>query len=342
MAEVTYLLGAGASANRIPIVKNIDESLKRVIIDFQQLRNLNPIDGHSDIYLSDQDSVNNIPRILADLEWMRDNNEAHSSIDTFAKKLFLTRDTDLGRLKLVLSFYLTYLQIINKPDKRYDNFWASILKINKLLPKKIKILSWNYDFQLEQSYINMTGLQNLSSAQQWLNFLNHERGTGFFEDEGFGIVKLNGSAKIKYPDLNHKLYFFDGDYNSNKRSDLQQLINRYVRARDLLENTSLISFAWETNVQAIKTTLTDFLAKTEVLAVIGYSFPFFNREIDIELFKLMKNLQKIYIQDTDPKGIKERIAEIIDIETTSDEFIIDKAILNYNVDQFVFPKELEI
>jgi hypothetical protein len=36
---------------------------------------------------------------------------------------------------------------------------------------------------------------------------------------------------------------------------------------------------------------------TEQVVVIGYSFPFFNRQTDREIFGSMANLTKIYVQD---------------------------------------------
>ncbi len=336
MAEVTYLIGAGASANVIPVVAGIGDSIKIVIEDFYQLLNRNPIKEHPDIQLTDTKNQYHIQRIIADLKWLETNNAMHSSIDTFAKKLYLTGSLELNKLKLILSFYFTYLQIKNHPDKRYDNFWASVLKFNGFLPKKVKILSWNYDFQLEQSYMNMSKSDNINAAQQWLEILNYNQDSHTYEDHGFGIVKLNGSAKINHPIIGNNLYMFDGSQSSTTSDTLQQLIDRYIKINGEIGVASKLSFAWETNTRHLKNTLSPFLAKTEVVAIIGYSFPFFNREIDIELFGMMEKLRLIYIQDMDPEGIQERLIEIFE-DNDMPQFKLVK-----NVGQFVFPKELEI
>src|SRR5205085_5957769 len=98
----------------------------------------------------------------------------HPSIDTFAKKLFLTNDEyNLRQLKLILSVYFLYEQsheaekdnffqyhekvrYSNLPvDPRYDFFMAALLKPSKprpVLPDNLYIVSWNYDSQLEMAY----------------------------------------------------------------------------------------------------------------------------------------------------------------------------------------------
>jgi hypothetical protein len=78
----------------------------------------------------------------------------------------------------------------------------------------------------------------------------------------------------------------------------------------------LISFAWEDEDSSNKnifinqriTIAREIAAKTEILVVVGYSFPFFNRKIDQEIFKSMKDtLQKIYFQDPVNDGNQLRI-----------------------------------
>jgi hypothetical protein len=52
---------------------------------------------------------------------------------------------------------------------------------------------------------------------------------------------------------------------------------------------------------------------TDVLIVIGYSFPFFNRKIDKILLEGMPDLSAIYVQDpTNSESIEERIKSILD------------------------------
>ncbi|MCH7733369.1 MAG: hypothetical protein IIB44_12830, partial [Candidatus Marinimicrobia bacterium] len=58
-----------------------------------------------------------------------------------------------------------------------------------------------------------------------------------------------------------------------------------------------IKFAWEdsTNTQLKSVGLTQ-LSEVFVIVVIGYSFPYFNREIDKLIFKQLNNVDRIYLQ----------------------------------------------
>ena len=72
------------------------------------------------------------------------------------------------------------------------------------------------------------------------------------------------------------------------------------------QKTSPISFAWEDEIKEYETVfikerkrhLQNIARRTDILVVIGYSFPFFNRKIDKLIFEsLMDSLERIYIQD---------------------------------------------
>ena len=45
--------------------------------------------------------------------------------------------------------------------------------------------------------------------------------------------------------------------------------------------------------------------------VIGYSFPYFNREIDRAIFAEMPNLKTIYIQDPSPDAVEPSLRAIL-------------------------------
>jgi hypothetical protein len=68
--------------------------------------------------------------------------------------------------------------------------------------------------------------------------------------------------------------------------------------------------------------------------VIGYSFPFFNREVDRRLIGEMPLLRKIYIQDKDTEAIAQRIKAFRN-DYSNIEFVHFK-----NYSQFVLPNEL--
>lgn len=74
-----------------------------------------------------------------------------------------------------------------------------------------------------------------------------------------------------------------------------------------------LSFAWEysPNNEKLKTILAKNVEDTEIVVVIGYSFPFFNREMDRYIFSKMGKLKKVYIQDINPEAVKQSIQAVL-------------------------------
>ena len=52
-------------------------------------------------------------------------------------------------------------------------------------------------------------------------------------------------------------------------------------------------------------------ADTESIVVIGYSFPYFNREIDRTIFAGIPNLKTIYIQDPNPDAVEPSLRAVL-------------------------------
>ena len=94
-----------------------------------------------------------------------------------------------------------------------------------------------------------------------------------------------------------------------------------------------LSFAWEPHNDILETAkiLSDF---TEILIVIGYSFPFFNCQIDRDILRAMRQLKKVYIQDINPTAAMERFQAILP------DFPKENIIPITSVDQFYLPHEL--
>ena len=75
--------------------------------------------------------------------------------------------------------------------------------------------------------------------------------------------------------------------------------------------SKLLSFAWEKQNEdgsiadnAILNKAIEVASQTQILVVIGYSFPIFNNLIDKKLFEKMSLLRKIYIQSPNANEIK--------------------------------------
>ncbi len=73
-----------------------------------------------------------------------------------------------------------------------------------------------------------------------------------------------------------------------------------------------INFSWEMNENYFNKKIFNVTSNVKAVIVIGYSFPFFNREVDKKIFDRLGDMENIYVQtpyDSFP-GIKERIKTI--------------------------------
>lgn len=234
----------------------------------------------------------------------------HATIDTFARKLYLIGDEQTFiKLKTVLCVFFLWEQLIHKPDNRYDTFLANVLEAKTLaLPKEISIISWNYDSQIEIAYCSYRRNPGLSIFEKniegdWPNLPSCGR-----------IFKVNGSATF----MDRSVIPF---IMEEKELLLALQLIRYF-SFSLSDTSSLgfhmsthLSFAWEDSINqknmmdSIGATVED----TQEVVVIGYSFPYFNREIDRHIFKMMPHLNKVYIQDINPSAVIQSIEAVLPI-----------------------------
>lgn len=333
MAIVAYLLGAGASANCIPVVNGMAEDMDELV---KQLDGYYPAGmNSSNNEFTERENFTKIFQILKNLNSIC---LSHFSIDTYAKKLYLTSNSQFERLKLDLSLYFTLKQIVTLPDKRYDNFFSSVLATKRKLPSNIKIISWNYDFQVEKSFFEFNNNLDLDSCQLVLgvNCPKNHRDYDDFKGK-FNVLKLNGSAKIKT--TSHDGFLVSMIDRTVKRQ-VHDVVNKYLGILEKgVEYKCELKFAWENeNYESLFKKAEQDLSSIEVLVIIGYSFPFFNREVDKELFAKMSRLKKIYIQDMNPENIKETMDEFVKFNIQS--FNTIEVVYKRNLAQFVFPKEL--
>ena len=381
--NITYLLGAGASANALPIINEIDsklEDFKNIIKDFIKEKQRNPITNN--LHTAAHDLFGNI-------SWLIENTKNHLTIDAFARKLFAknTSHDDLRRLKRVLSTYFLFEQIKNNqneklridengiqqikqtPDKRYDGLISSLISDqinNNELAGNVKIISWNYDSQFEQAYKDFWDFEYLYQTHKPLQIIPGkwliEKGDSQEVDlSKFSLIHLNGIAGFKSIVQKNSITLIDKykDANTNSELFLNDLISYFDEISNIedfsptnQEATLFFNYAWESKVNnhefqsplvqsAIKNA--EKIAElTDILVVIGYSFPLFNRTLDNLLISKMSRLTKIYIQDKKPTIIKdtmqnafERLQEPFHKDKWSVEFV-----LSDTLNQFVLPYEI--
>jgi hypothetical protein len=270
------------------------------------------------------------------LAWLQEASRGHATVDTFAKKLFLTqREDDYNRLKRTLSAYFMLEQLLVKVDKRYDAFLAAILGNDaKDLPQNIRILSWNYDIQLELSYSEYLQKNDLNEIEKSLLLFNKTIDINRYQlGNGFRIIKLNGSA-LMFDSVSRTIidpFFFNKPFSAES-------IGQIATITQSKGNDCSLSFAWENAgdffIDKVKKNIED----AETLVVIGYSFPYFNRTMDKILFQSMPGLKKIYLQDIDPDTIEQSVANLqTDSHTKVNKTKIEK---KYHTQQFYLPPEL--
>lgn len=295
--NITYLIGAGASCNSMPLVNNMN---KRIDCLFHLLNTGNQTSDNSIIKNETYIIYHELISILNDAK-------RHKTLDTYAKKLWLTKQTGkLHKLKVLLDLYFTFEQDISKKvykntqsqfvncekdslwrnigevkDYRYDVFMATLLSKELTLPTNINIVSWNYDNQIELGYSEFLLENNLELINKNLRIAPLTELPN--ESEIYSIVKLNGQVNL--------------NMKSRNENDLLDKLN-FIIKNGINEYPVSISFAWESSeLQESRINLAKkMFYETFELIIIGYSFPYFNRAIDKELFSNFNNLESIKVQ----------------------------------------------
>jgi len=272
--KITYILGAGASCNALPLNSN----LIKQISDFITIGKNHPVSEINQIYLKIfEDKFNPIIELAS----------RESSIDTLAK---VKMNSEIYySIKNLLWIYFSAVAGRGKLDKRYKNL---LIKLNAGSSKTFRIkenfnfITWNYDLQLEEA---LAEIENVSIS----NIPNK-----FYSYPG---IEFTSSNKLI------------GKINSEFHSLLRLVIqNFYTNISENRHNINSISFAFEENnfsKQALYHSKM-IAADTTHLVVIGYSFPDFNREIDRHILNKMEKLEYICIQNKEANKLLNKIAEI--------------------------------
>ena len=354
MPNIVYLLGAGASARALPVISDMNSRMEKFLNHFIPF-----------LVRQEYGNTRDFSQLRSKFCDLLESAKKHSTIDTYAKKLFLQKNIDdLQLLKFFISTYLIYEQTLIVPpkaekfrndenlywegegvlDSRYDSFLAAALYQYKdmlLLNQKISILSWNYDYQLELSYKDFSDC-TLNASRERLKFFNDLPSATPYECK---VVKLNGTADLvetrSQGKINGSTSLFPVSTDQSRYSSIYKalMISDSILNGGNQESFSNIKFAWETEqdgdnsrkIEAAKY----IVQNASVLVIIGYSFPVFNRVIDKEIFS-NNQFQRIYFQclEHESEGIRSRIVNTLQIPTSVN--------LNYinDLSQFYLPYEL--
>lgn len=295
----------------------------------------------------DSDPVQNIEpinRILFDIGKFARKGIQYGTIDTYAKKLFLSDnyENQLDRLKIAVSLFFTIWESMSNDhglkdnyeniDQRYISLLASILEKTPTrtprIKRNIKFITWNYDLQFERAFKSfcMSHL-DWSYVSDYLKFRISNNLSHFLD-----ICHLNG----------YNGFYYTGNQNNDFSKEVDT-IDRNLEGKDVmsileelefciesesrgkLSFNNHINFAWENNLlsEYTRKQALSILEKTDTLIIVGYSFPTFNKDIDRQLFgKLEGRKTRIFYQD--PNASEEYISILTSKCDTSIECIKDR------------------
>lgn len=317
MKNITFLLGAGASYYACPIWKEQGEKMVELATKYLNKSNIN--------FNEPPRGLNEIEKLLWDIGYFGEKALKYGTIDTYAKKLYLNQSPELSRLKLVVSVFFTIWHLTNDKDlkkrssgafdeidKRFITLLAALVERKDgsgiMLNSNVRFVTWNYDLQLEFAYKSFLHdnaswdyvSQNLSfritDQRQPLQICHLNGYHGFYVTEG---------AEINFIDV-------------SKSNDVNKILESigYVstsQERRQLQISNHINYAWENNHLAnyARSEGKRIFSETDILIIIGYSFPNFNKEIDKALFGQLKGrITTIYYQD--PNASETFITQLVD------------------------------
>lgn len=339
MKNITYLLGAGASCHACPILQEQGEKMVQLALNLPQ--------GKQDFSKSKPSGLTEKEGILWDIGYFGKKALEFGTVDTYARKLFLNKGLKykLEDLKLAVSTFFTIWQLIDDStlktlndepykeiDIRYITLLAAILekseKVNPTIKKNINIVTWNYDLQLEFAYkafcedtllwrdIKETlAYRSDSSAELQVCHLNGYHGHYFVKNKE--MVILDSTDKKDINGILEGIGFLSGSQNEGS-----------------IDITTHINYAWENSplAEKIRKRAIEIFDKTDILVIIGYSFPNFNKDIDKLLFEKLKG-RKTTIYYQDPNASDTFLKQLINPNEV--EIICEKK----KLDHFILPYE---
>ncbi|WP_422080107.1 hypothetical protein [Ulvibacterium sp.] len=289
--KITYYLGAGASYNALPIWSEQGSSM--IVVAKRVLDRINSSNLQRNNRLKALYQNETLINFAKKLEKYGELAIEYGSIDIYARRLHLLDDKpQLNELKYCLSVYFDlwekYLHLgqnINKTsffsqiDKRYYSLLSVLLEKNESRPKLndlVSFITWNYDLQVEMAYSSF--LQNKKNKLEDIN-----SGLSFLpqldSDKTLDVIHLNGFRGVFKHEK--KIYpIVEDDSADNIEEYLLQLLENYSQfKRPNPDYTECIKYAWEADSNSIEMAK-KVMSETDILIIIGYSFPSFNRRLD--------------------------------------------------------------
>ena len=342
--KVTYFLGAGASFQALPIWKEQGKSMINVATAiFSHVRNMIGLPTPNPKLYNNEIILEFSKRLMAFGELAQE----YGSIDIYARRLYLLGDTDeLNELKKCLSVYFDIWEnfiykeseipnakeriYYQRIDKRYFSLLSVILEkttSNPELNKNVSFITWNYDLQLEMAYESFLkkSTSSIKEINHNIKFMEID-----YDEKRREVFHLNGFRGVFY---NEDIHY--ETVEKDKFDSIQDYLLRFLENFEQFKNqdyTNCIKYAWESDSDIIGPAKAA-MAETNILVIIGYSFPAFNRKIDTELIKEFEKgtgYKKVIYQD--PYANQDIINSLF-----SDTSIVE--LQKENTSQFYIPQE---
>lgn len=311
--ELTYILGAGASFESMPVVKSFPYRFE----EFSQY--VTSLRGIPHIFINNRDFITTLENKAKELSRQF---KTHQSFDTYFKKLFHTEQTaEIFISKKVLNLYFLWEHISetrDKPqnyseavfwkksiiDKRYDALIAGLLKPiggKKETYCPVNFITWNYDLNLFLSLKNY--FYPHETLGKFLEYIRKEGQENIWEiGRQIKVINMNG-------------YFYSSSLSNEKSLPiinqetfnllLKKSTDQHFSINFTDSDSELIKFAWESNL-GVGEKARDMIKESKNVVVVGYTFPLYNRLIDLSYLNLdnFSNCS-LAIQDPNAENLKQ-------------------------------------
>lgn len=354
--KVVYWLGAGASAKALPVVGEMPTAFR-----MQAERITQAMADDLKSKLPEDALLSYVSYLHKMTRWA----VQYGTIDTYARALFLLgrREDELAELKLHLSMYFMLEQLLRwskldvRPikskykkkdhiDTRYMGWLALLMEPDSSINENVKVVSWNYDLQIDHAIAQFKGFDDFSRVYKEpalrLYPSLYTGDTTYYTTPS--IIRLNGLAG--FSNLGRgRTSLYSGSLDTTEGMDacVEQLFNLYdgyntKEQRMLTSANETFTFAWEQTPLALEALKLSKMAMKEadILVVIGYSFPSFNRKVDKELFTAFidgrEREKKVVVQN--PTMAVETFQQIMGIDGHHPNVLVERS-----TDQFHIPPE---
>jgi hypothetical protein len=220
-----------------------------------------------------------------------------------------------------------------KIDERYIGLVAGLFKKSRLgeisFRDDVSFITWNYDLQVEFAhalfkYMNWEKLQISNLLFELGSYPNQE-----LNKENQRIIHLNGTSgyrriKVNKSEVDNTIPdYILVDQIDFRQTNFQEYCIQELYTLSMNRSSCDIHFSWDSesiNSSAVKIAQR-ILEQSKIIVIIGYSFPFFNREVDRQLLdkEVLSNCDKIYVQD--PKFDKDSFIEQFGLNDFSERII---------------------